>query len=45
MVVLWYLFGITIFYGVLSATAQPDPSSESFLSLARRLVKRRRPIA
>lgn len=44
MVVLWYLIGVAIFYGILSATAQPDPSSESLLALARRLVKRR-PVA
>ncbi len=41
MVVLAYLVIVALFYGVLSATAKPDPSSESLLILAKRLTKRR----
>lgn len=41
MLVVIYLIGVALFYGILSATAQPDPSSESWLSLARRIVKQR----
>ena len=41
MTAIWSLIGVTLFYGFLWATAQPDPSSESLLTLARRFVKRR----
>jgi len=41
MVVLAYLLTVALFYGVLSATAKPDPSSESLLALAKRLTKHR----
>lgn len=40
MLALMYLVGVIVFYGILSASAQPDPVSESWRSLARRIVKR-----
>jgi len=41
MMVLGYLVIVALFYGVISATAQPDPSSETLLAMARRFTKRR----